>query len=141
MNEKPGLTNFVSRHLPAELQIDSMTGAAASLLTLQSKSLKRKSSDDALSLAAAISELASAKKKDDGKKDMHNSISSFMASEKIKVEVETQMEKINLLRAQIAALKERLNECVDETMKQKYEKGLAELGNKLDELLLSQFMY
>jgi len=64
-----------------------------------------------------------------------------MASEKIKVEVEMQMEKINLLRAQIAALKERLNECVDETMKQKYEKGLAELGNKLDELLLSQFMY
>ena len=64
-----------------------------------------------------------------------------MASEKIKVEVEMQMEKINLLRAQIVALKERLNECVDKTMKQKYEKGLAELGNKLDELLLSQFMY
>jgi hypothetical protein len=141
LNEKPGLTNFVSRHLPAELQIDSMTGAAASLLRLQSKSIKRKSTDDAVSLAAAISELASAKKRDDGKKDMHNSISSFMASEKIKVEVETQMEKINLLRAQIAALKERLNECVDEAMKPKYERGLAELGNKLDELLLSQFSY
>jgi DNA-binding FrmR family transcriptional regulator len=51
------------------------------------------------------------------------------------------MEKINLLRAQIAAFKEHLNECIDETMKQKYEKDLAELGNKLDELLLSQFMY
>ena len=68
LNEKPGLTNFVSRHLPAELQIDSMTGAAASLLTLQSKSIKWKSTDDAVSLAAAISELASAKKRDDRKK-------------------------------------------------------------------------
>jgi hypothetical protein len=72
---------------------------------------------------------------------MHNNISSFMASEKFKVEVETQIEQINLLRAQIAALKEHLNECIDETMKQKYERGLAKLGNKLDELLLSQFSY
>ncbi len=88
-----------------------------------------------------ISKLASAKKRDDGKKDMHNSISSFMALEKIKVEVEMQMEKINLLRAQIAALKECLNECINKTMKQKYGRGLTELGNKLDELLLSQFSY
>ena len=72
---------------------------------------------------------------------MHNNISSFMASEKFKVEVETQIEQINLLRAQIAALKEHLKECVDEAMKPKYERGLAELGNKLDELLLSQFSY
>jgi hypothetical protein len=50
-------------------------------------------------------------------------------------------EKINLLRAQIAALKECLNECINKTMKQKYGRGLAELGNKLDELLLSQFSY
>jgi hypothetical protein len=56
LNEKPGLKNFVSRHLPAELQIDSMTGAAASLLMLQSKPIKQKSDNDAISLAAAISE-------------------------------------------------------------------------------------
>ena len=50
-------------------------------------------------------------------------------------------EKIKLLRAQIAALKEHPKKCVYKTMKQKYERGLAKLGNKLDELLLSQFSY
>jgi hypothetical protein len=75
------------------------------------------------------------------KKGIHNSISSFMASKKIKVEVETQLKKINLLQAKSAALKECMKECMDECVKQKYEKGLAELGNKLDELLLSQFIY
>jgi len=111
-----------------------MTGVATSVLTVSTRATKRKSDDDAASLAMAINHLANAKKIDDGKKDMHKSISSFMESEKVKIEVETQIEKITLLRAQMAALKDRLNECTDEATRLKYVKGLADLGKRLSKL-------
>jgi hypothetical protein len=61
LNEKPGLTNFVSWHLQQEFQRDSLSGIAASVLTVALRGIKRKNGNDAASLGMAINHLATVK--------------------------------------------------------------------------------
>ena len=53
------------------------------------------------------------------------------------MEVTTKIEEITLLKTQIAVIKERLADCSDDSKRDKYRKGLAELEDKLDSLLFS----
>ncbi len=52
-------------------------------------------------LADSIINLAKARKIDDGKKEMHNSITKFHERETRKSEISTKMEEIQLVRTQI----------------------------------------
>ncbi len=88
-------------------------------------------------LAEAINQLAKSRKVDDGKKEMHQSISKMAMNEAKKVEVTTKIEEITLLKTQIAVIKERLADCSDNSKRDKYRKGQAELEDKLDSLLFS----
>ncbi len=139
LNERPAMTGFVNRQLPTEIQVDSMRAPAASVKRpsqsgpCDSRSLRR-SPDQ---LAEAINQLAKSRKVDDGKKEMHQSISKMAMNEAKKVEVTTKIEEITLLKTQIAVIKERLADCSDDSKRDKYRKGLAELEDKLDSLLFS----
>jgi len=87
--------------------------------------------------AKAISELAKARKLDNGKKEMHDSIATMALKEAKKVEVETQLGQIKLLQAQLAAAKQRMECCTDPEKLEKYRRGYADLEDKLDSLLFN----
>jgi len=138
LNEKPGLTGFVSRELPAAIQIDSMDApsSAFSIRRLSSSSLDRlRKSPDIL--ADSINNLAKARKIDDGRKEMHNSITKFHESETVKSSIVTKREEIELVRTQIRVLTECYENCIDLERREKYKKGLSDLEDKLDLLLMS----
>jgi hypothetical protein len=78
LNEKLGITNFVSLHLPAEYQGDSMSGPAAAVLTLASRGTKQKSDDYVASLAFAITHLANGKTLIMVKKNKHTQEQFFL---------------------------------------------------------------
>jgi hypothetical protein len=87
--------------------------------------------------AGAISELVKARKLDNGKKEMHDSIATMALKEAKKIEVETQLGQINLLQAQLAAAKQRMECCTDPEKLEKYRRGYADLEDKLDSLLFN----
>ncbi|MFO0446521.1 MAG: hypothetical protein ACK51L_02525, partial [bacterium] len=139
LNEKPGLTNFVSRQLPEEIQIDSMgapasTMAAKRQLSSNSESKLRKSPD---MLAESINNLAKARKIDDGRKEMHISITRFHDTETKKSVIAAKREEIQLLQTQIETLTRRYEQCTDPEKRNRYKQGLSELDDKLDALLMS----
>ena len=139
LNEKPGLTNFVSRQLPEEIQIDSMgapasTMAAKRQLSSNSESKLRKSPD---MLAESINNLAKARKIDDGRKEMHSSITRFHDTETKKSVIAAKREEIQLLQTQIETLTRRYEQCTDPEKRNRYKQGLSELDDKLDALLMS----
>jgi len=82
-----------------------------------------------------ITQLAKARKLDDGKKEMHTSIAAMAMQEAKKVEIEAQLGQINLLQAQLTAAKQRMESCTDPERLEKYHKGVADLEDKLDCLL------
>ena len=138
LNERPGLTRFVNCQLPAEIQVDSMKAPAK----LQSQTSNVSDGRDSARrspdiLAKAISELAKARKLDNGKKEMHDSIATMALKEAKKVEVETQLGQIKLLQAQLAAAKQRMECCTDPEKLEKYRRGYADLEDKLDSLLFN----
>jgi hypothetical protein len=138
LNERPGLTRFVNRQLPAEIQVDSMKAPAK----LQSQTSNVSDGRDSARrspdiFAKAISELAKARKLDNGKKEMHDSIATMALKEAKKVEVETQLGQIKLLQAQLAAAKQRMECCTDPEKLEKYRRGYADLEDKLDSLLFN----
>ena len=138
LNERPGLTGFVSRHIPDEFQVDTLTAPACTATAVQStiatKRTMNRSPPDVL--AESINNLAKARKVEDGKKAMHDSIAQFHIIEAKKTSISAKMEEITLVQMQIGVLKERLEQCVDETKKGKYQKGLDDLEEKLDGLLM-----
>jgi hypothetical protein len=139
LNEKPGLTGFVSRELPAAIQIDSMNAPSSAfsikrLSSLSSSDRLRRSPDI---LADSINNLAKARKIDDGRKEMHSSIAKFHETETLKSSIVTKREEIELVRTQIRVLTERYENCIDLERKEKYRKGLIDLEDKLDLLLMS----
>jgi hypothetical protein len=137
LNERPGLTNFVSPQLPDEIQVDSMVGPGAAAVAkrqlVSDNSRLRKSPDI---IADSINHLAKAKKVDDGRKEMHMSITEFHCSETEKSRINVKMEEIQLVQMQLNAMKERFQNCIDSEKKAKYEKAINELDNKLDNLLM-----
>jgi hypothetical protein len=140
LNERPVLTRFVRRQLPAEIQVDSMSAPANSVQSkLQSKSSNVSDTRNARhspdAFAEAITQLAKARKLDDGKKEMHTSIAAMAMPEAKKVEIEAQLGQINLLQAQLTAAKQRMESCTDPERLEKYHKGVADLEDKLDCLL------
>ena len=140
LNERPVLTRFVNRQLPAEIQVDSMSAPANSVQSkLQSKSSNVSDTRNAHrspdAFAEAITQLAKARKLDDGKKEMHTSIAAMAMPEAKKVEIEAQLGQINLLQAQLTATKQRMESCTDPERLEKYCKGVADLEDKLDCLL------
>ena len=138
LNERPGLSGFVSRHIPDILQVDTMTAPAAMSTTRQQtlvvkRAMSRSPPD---MLAESINNLAKARKSDDGKKAMHESITKFHISEAKKSEHGAKLEEITLLRTQITVLTERMQGCSNEDKKLRYLKGLEVLEEKLDNLLM-----
>ncbi len=69
---------------------------------------------------------------------MHNSIAKFHLSETKKSEVSTKIEEISLVQTQIEVLNERIQQCLDTNKKARYQKGLDDLEERLDNLLLPQ---
>jgi hypothetical protein len=141
LNERPGLTSFVSRELPEGIQIDSMEAPAATVIvrrqslgTASTESKLRKSPD---MLAESINNLAKARKMEDGRREMHFSITKYHKTETRKASIEAKREEIELVRHQLAVLTERYENCTDPERKQRYKKGLDELEDKLDALLMS----
>ena len=136
-NECPELTNFVSRQLPDEIQVDSMVGPGAAAVAkrqLVSDNSKLRKSPDII--ADSINNLAKARKVEDGRKEMHMSITEFHHSETEKGRINVKMEEIQLDQMQLNAMKERFQNCTDSEKKAKYEKAINELDNKLDNLLM-----
>ncbi len=89
LNERPGLNGFVSRQLPDTIQVDSMQApgalpAAKQQSALDSSRLIRKSPDI---LADSTNNLAKARQIDDGRKEMHHSITEYHRSETEKAEL------------------------------------------------------
>jgi hypothetical protein len=141
LNERPGLTSFVSRELPEGIQIDSMEAPAATVTvrrqssgTASTESKLRKSPD---MLAESINNLAKARKIEDGRREMHFSITKYHETETRKASIEAKREEIELVRHQLAVLTERYENSTDPERKQRYKKGLDELEDKLDALLMS----
>jgi hypothetical protein len=87
-------------------------------------------------IADSINNLAKARKVDDGRKEMHMSITEFHRSETEKSRINVKMEEIQLVQMQLNAMKERFQNCTDSEKKAKYEKAINELDNKLDNLLM-----
>jgi len=141
LNEKPGLTSFVSRELPDSIQIDSMGNTAAAMLarrqTLNSAAADSKMRKSPDMLADSINNLAKARKIEDGRREMHFSITKYHETETRKASIEAKREEIELVRHQLAVLTERYKECNDPEWKERYKKGLNDLEDKLDLLLMS----
>jgi hypothetical protein len=137
LNERPGLTGFVSRQLPDVMQVDTMQAPAAISAVKQQSAAEasrlRKSPDI---IADSINNLAKARKMDDGKKEMHRSITEFHQSETVKSKITAKVEEINLVRMQIEVMTQRYDGCSDPDRKEKYKKALDDLENKLDTLLM-----
>jgi hypothetical protein len=75
LNEKPGLANFVSQ-LPEAIQIDTVVNCSSAVAVkppTESKMGKRP-----YLLAESINNLAKARKINDGRTEMHSSITKFM---------------------------------------------------------------
>ena len=68
---------------------------------------------------------------------MHNSIAKFHESETVKSSIVTNREEIELVRTQIRVLTECYENCIDLERREKYKKGLSDLEDKLDLLLMS----
>ncbi len=138
LNECPGLSGFVSQNIPDILKVDTMTAPAAMSTNRQqslvAKRVMNRSTPDML--AKSINNLAKARKLDDGKKAMHDSIEQFHISEAKKSEHGAKLEEINRLRTQITVLTEWMQRCSDEDNKLEYLKGLEGLEEKLDNLLM-----
>jgi len=141
LNERPGLTSFVSRELLEGIQIDSMEAPAATVTvrrqssgTASTESKLRKSPD---MLAESINNLVKARKIEDGRMEMHFSITKYHETEMRKASIEAKREDIELVRHQLAVLTERYENSTDPERKQRYKKGLDELEDKLDALLMS----
>jgi hypothetical protein len=137
LNEHPGMTNFVSRQLPDDIQVDSMVGPGAAAVAkrqlVSDNSRLRKSPDI---IADSINNLAKSEKVDNGRKEMHMSITEFHRSETEKSRINVKMEEIQQVQMQLNAMKERFQNCTDFEKKAKYEKAINELDNKLDNLLM-----
>jgi FtsZ-binding cell division protein ZapB len=86
-------------------------------------------------IADLINNLAKARKVDDGRKEMHMSITEFHHSETEKSRINVKMDEIQLVQMQLNAMKERFQNCTDSEKKPKYEQSINELDNKLDNLL------
>jgi len=87
-------------------------------------------------IADSINNLAKARKVDDGRKEMHMSITESHRRETEKSRINVKMEEIQLVQMQLNAMKERFQNCTDSAKKAKYEKAINELDNKLDNLLM-----
>jgi hypothetical protein len=87
-------------------------------------------------LAESINNLAEARKVEDGKKAMHNSIAQFHIVEAKKAYVSTKMEEISLVQMQIEVLKESLEQCMTKLKKENTKRGMDDLEDKLDGLLM-----
>jgi len=135
LNEKPGLTSFVSRELPDSIQIDSTMLARHQTLNSAAADSKMRKSPDML--ADSINNLAKARKIEDGRREMHFSITKYHETETRKASIEAKREEIELVRHQLAVLTERYKECNDPEWKERYKKGLNDLEDKLDLLLMS----
>jgi transcriptional/translational regulatory protein YebC/TACO1 len=88
-------------------------------------------------LADSINNLAKARKIEDGRREMHFSITKYHETETWKASIEAKREEIELVRHQLAVLTERYKECNDPEWKERYKKGLNDLEDKLDLLLMS----
>ncbi len=100
LNERPGLTGFVSRHIPDEFQVDTMIAPVARATAKQQDAISSKramSRSPTDTLADSINNIAKSRKSDDGKKAMHDSIAIFHLSETKKSEVSTKIEEISLV--------------------------------------------
>ena len=131
LNERPGLTSFVSRQLPDVIQVDSMevpgtVVAAKQQSASEASRLIRKSPDI---IADSINSLAKARKVDDGRKEMHRSITDFHRSETEKSKITTKVEEIQLVQMQINVMKEHYEECTDHDKKEKYKFQTHVFGN------------
>jgi hypothetical protein len=135
LNEKPGLTNFVSRQLPEAIQIDTAVPRSSAVAAKPAPEAKMRKSPHLI--ADSINNLAKVRKIDDGRKEMHSSITKFHESETRKSAITAWMEEIQLVRTQIEVLTEWYEKCNDPERKAKYKKGLDDLENKLDVLLMS----
>ena len=74
-------------------------------------------------VADSINNLAEARKVKDGKKAMHDSIAQFHIVEAKKASISTKMEEISLVQMHNSVLNERLEQCIYNTKKGKYQKG------------------
>jgi hypothetical protein len=135
LNEKPGHTNFVSRRLPEAIQIDTMVPQSSAIAVKPAPEAKMRKSPDIL--ADSINNLAKARKIDDGRKEMHSCITKFHESETRKSAITAQMEEIQLVQMQIEVLAEWYENCNESERKARYKKGLDDLEDKLDVLLMS----
>jgi hypothetical protein len=122
LNKHPGLTNFVIHQLPNEIQEDSMVAPGTAAVA------KRKLASDTSRLrkrpgilAESISNLAKARKVDDGHKKMHISITEFNCSETQKSRINVKMKEIHLVQMQLNTMKEHFQHCTDPERKVKYE--------------------
>jgi hypothetical protein len=137
LNERPGLTGFESRQLPDTIQVDSMQApAATSAIKQQSASEASRLHKSPDIMADSINNLAKARKMDDGKKEMHRSITEFHQSETVKSKITAKVEEIQLVQMQIEVMTQRYESCSDPDRKGKYKKALEDLDNKLDTLLM-----
>jgi hypothetical protein len=95
LNEKPGLTTFVSHQLLEAIQIDTMVPQSSAVVVKPAPEAKMQKSPDIL--ADLINNLAKASKIDDGRKEMHSSITKFHESETRKSAITAWMEEIQLV--------------------------------------------
>ncbi len=105
------MTGFAIQQVPTENQVDSMRAPAASVKWKSSSVENRNPRCSPDQLAEAISQLAKSRKVDESKNEIHQSIYKMAIMEANKMEVSTKLKNINLLKTQIAVIKEQLAEC------------------------------
>jgi hypothetical protein len=95
LNEKLGLTTFVSHQLLEAIQIDTAVPRSSAVAAKPAPEAKMRKSPHLI--ADSINNLAKVRKIDDGRKEMHSSITKFHESETRKSAITAWMEEIQLV--------------------------------------------
>ena len=137
LNEKPGLTGFVCRMIPVEIQMDSLGNIASekrsmALSSASSEQNRKKMSPGELMADAMISLVffwreGMMTRQTGSLHDLMKSIMKCLA----------ESEQIKLLETNLAALRKKVKHCNDQDLLQWYNKSMTKLEDEYKKLLLS----